>query len=168
MAQLPGAFNANDHEGMQDFTPVPAGNYIALIEKSEKKEAKTQGNFYWNLTFKIQSAEDGDVKYKGRLLWARLNLINANPKAVEIANNELSTICKAVGKVAIQDTAELHNIPMLITVKVTPATAQYPESNEISNYKRLEGMAAPAAPAASKPSAPAGGEPEPRKRAWEE
>jgi Protein of unknown function (DUF669) len=144
MAQLPSAFNANDHEAQRDFSAMPPGQYTAVITASEKKEARNAGNFYWKLEFTIIEGE-----FKGRKVWANLNLINSNPKAVEIANSELSSICKAVGKVAITDTAELHDIPMQITLKVTPATAQYSESNSVSGYKQLAGLAVPPAPAAA-------------------
>ena len=142
MAQLPSAFKASEHEGMRDFSAIPPGDYMAQITDSEKKEARNKGNFYWKLTFKILEGE-----FKGRLLWVNLNLINSNPQAVEIANNELATICQACGKVAISDTSELHGTPMMITVKVTPATSEYAEGNAVSGYKAVTGLAKPAAPA---------------------
>ena len=142
MSLLPSAFNAKEHEGMRDFSAIPPGDYVAQITESEKKEARNKGNFYWKLTFKIQ---EGD--FKGRLIWVNLNLINSNPQAVEIANNELSTICQAVGKVAISDTSELHGIPMVVSVKVTPATAQFAEGNAINGYKPMTGVAKPSSPA---------------------
>lgn len=166
MAQLPSAFNTKEHEGMGDFSAIPAGKYIAEITNSEKMESKNKkGNFYWKLTFDVISDEEGSTKYKGRKLFVNLNLINSNAQAVEIANNELKTICEACGKVSIQDTAELHKTPMLVTVKVTPATAQYPEGNSISYYKAVSGIASPnASKAAASEDEPAA----PKKRAWEE
>lgn len=139
MAKLPSAFNANDHEKMGDYSAIPAGEYEAKITASESKESNNNPeNHYWKLTFEVISGD-----YKGRKLFKNLNLVNTNPTAVEIANKELSTICEAVGKVAIKDTAELHGIPMKIKVKVTEATAKYPEGNDISYYEGLGGVAKP-------------------------
>ena len=158
MAQLPSAFNSNDHEEMGDFSAMPAGDYQAEITESKRKESKTTaGNFYWELTFKIIGG-----KFNGRTTWTRLNLINSDA-AVEIANQELTSICKAVGKVSIGDTTELHKIPMTITLKIDAATAQYSASNSITKYARLAGVATPDAPGGgSEEHAPK------RTKAWEQ
>jgi len=90
--------------------------------------------------------------------------VNTNPTAVEIANKELATICDAVGKNHIEDTEELHGIPMTIRVKKTPATANYPEGNEINGYAPAEGYAKPEAPVV-KTSGDT--EPSKKKKPWE-
>lgn len=152
MPQLPSSFNASEHEGMKDFSAIPLGDYPAEIVNSEVKDSKNKPqNKYWKLEFQIT---EGD--YKGRKLWKNLNLINDNPQAVEIAQRELTSICEACGLVVIGSTEELHKIPMIISVKVTPATAQYAEGNDITKYSIDERFAkpAPSAPAATK-AAPA-------------
>lgn len=139
MAQLPGAFNPNDHDEMGTYEALPVGDYPAKITNSQKKESnRTPGNFYWKLEFEITEG-----KAKGRKVWTNLNLINRNSDAVEIANRELTSICKACGVGAINDTEELHGRPLIITLKVVPSTPKYPESNAISGYKRIAGLATP-------------------------
>ena len=73
------------------FEPVPAGKYLAAIVESEMKPTKSGNGHFLELTFEV-----GEGPYKGRKLWARLNLDNPNPQAVQIARGELSAICRAV------------------------------------------------------------------------
>ena len=139
MAKLPSAFNSNEHEKMDDYTAIDAGNYPAMIHRSEmkdtkaKKEGRARIGSYLELRFRILSG-----KFKNRVVFARLNLVNENPVAVELANKELATICEAAGKVVIEDSQELHGIPMTISVTKTPATANSPERNEIKGYHRIK------------------------------
>lgn len=141
MAQLPSAFNAQKAEKMNDFSPIPEGDYIAQIVKSELKKckptAKDPSGQYIQLQFKIIQGESA-----GRLLFTNLNIINKNPQAVEIAYKELATIAEACGKPVVQDTQELHGIPMTIKVGLTAATPQRPPQNEIKFYEALGGQQA--------------------------
>ena len=57
------------------------------------------------------------MEFKGRNLWARLNLDNPNEIAVKIARAELSALCRAVGVLEPKDSVELHNLPLVISVK---------------------------------------------------
>jgi hypothetical protein len=156
MPQLPSAFNSEEHEKLGDYSAMPPGQYLAEIKNSEIKESsKNADNKYWKLEFQVLEGE-----YKDRKLWTNLNLINANAQAVEIANKELATICEAAGTPNIDSTEELHGIPMTITVKKTPATASYPEGNNITGYSPAEGYAKPSA----EPSAPKAA----KKKPWEE
>ena len=51
----------------------------------------------------------------------RLNLQNENPTTVQIAYETLSQICHSVGVIQCQDSQQLHNIPLLVKVKLRPA-----------------------------------------------
>src|SRR5262245_42411620 len=97
MADLRG-FDANQVEPSSDFEPIPAGKYLAVITGSEMKPTKADTGHFLKLTFQII-----DGPYKGRNLWARLNLDNPNAIAVQIAQAELSAICRAVGVLAPHD-----------------------------------------------------------------
>ncbi len=112
MANLNG-FDATQVEPNASFDPVPAGKYLAAITESEMKPTKNGKGQYLQLTFTLL---EGD--FKGRVLWARLNLHNENATAVKIARAELSAVCHAVGVMQPRDSVELHNIPLLITVKL--------------------------------------------------
>lgn len=110
MADLRG-FDANQVEPSSDFEPIPAGKYLAVITESEMKANKANTGHYLQLTFQVT-----DGPYKGRNLWARLNLDNPNATAVQIARAELSAICRAVGVLAPNDSVELHDLPIVCNV----------------------------------------------------
>lgn len=132
MANLQG-FNANDVEPTTDFDPVPAGKYLAVIAQSEVKVNKAGTGSYLQFTFQIIDGE-----YKGRYLWARLNLDNPNDTAVKIARAELSAICRAVGVMTPRDSIELHDLPLLIKVKCKKRTDTGEVTNELAGYERKE------------------------------
>jgi len=132
MADLNG-FNANQVEPTTEFEPISAGKYVAMITESEMKPTKSGAGSYLQLTFQILEGE-----YKGRFLWARLNLNNSNSTAVQIARSELSAICRAVGVMTPRDSVELHNLPLLITVKCKKRDDTGDVTNEIKGYATRE------------------------------
>jgi len=129
MANLNG-FDASQVEPNVSFDPIPAGKYLAAITESEMKPTKKGSGSFLQLTFTVLDGE-----YKGRLLWARLNLNNPNATAVKIARSELSAICHAVSVLQPRDSVELHNIPLLITVKLKKREDTGEFSNEIKGYE---------------------------------
>ena len=110
MANLNG-FDATTVEPVNDFDPIPAGKYLAVITASQFKENKNKTGQYLELTFQIL---EGD--YKNRLLWARLCLSHPNQTTAKFARGYLAAICQAVGVLTPQDSAELHNLPLVINV----------------------------------------------------
>jgi len=151
MADLRG-FDANTVEPTGDYDPIPAGKYLAVITESEMKPTKSGSGSYLQLTFDII-----DGPHKGRRLWARLNLDNPNPTAVAIAKAELSAICRAVGVFAPNDSIELHDIPLVITVKCRKREDTGEITNEVKGYSAratLTESAKPAAPTTGKPTTP--------------
>ena len=129
MANLNG-FDANEVEPNAPLEAIPAGKYMAAITESEMKATKTGNGSYLQLTFTIVEGE-----HKGRILWARLNLNNPNATAVKIARGELSAVCRAVGVMRPKDSVELHNIPLVITVKVKKRQDTGELTNEIKGYE---------------------------------
>lgn len=135
MARLINTANVEGNDsGLDDYSVIPAGDYIVMIIDSEFRETKTQTGQYLRLKHKVISGE-----FKGRILWNNLNLDNPNPVAVEIANKTLNTICKACGKIGVEDSEELHGIPMIAKVTVDKATSVNPESNRIKFYDEYTG-----------------------------
>lgn len=133
MASLNG-FDANQVEPKRGFTPLPAGKYVAVITDSdEKANSKGTGTFH-SLTFEIVEGE-----FQGRKLFVNLNLNNPNPQAVEIARGDLSAICRAVNVMAPEDTVELHDKPMVLTVGVKKNKDTGELQNVIKAYDRLDG-----------------------------
>ena len=135
MAQLPWAANTGDNKaGMEDWSPLPTDAYNAMITKSEMKETKNKDGHYLQLNMKVI-----DGQYKGRTIIDRLNLDNPNPVAVEIANKALNSMCQACQKVGVQDSEELHGIPMEVKVKFIPETDNQPASNNVTFYGPYKG-----------------------------
>ncbi|MCI0333660.1 MAG: DUF669 domain-containing protein [Planctomycetes bacterium] len=132
MATLQG-FNANDVEPATDFEAIPAGKYLAVITETEVKPNKLGTGSYLQLTFQVMEGE-----YKNRFLWARLNLDNPNATAVKIARAELSAICRAVGVMAPGDSVELHDLPLVISVKCKKRADTGEITNEIKGYAKKE------------------------------
>ncbi|MFQ5732749.1 MAG: DUF669 domain-containing protein [Planctomycetaceae bacterium] len=126
-------FNAHEVEPSTDFEPIPAGKYLAVITESEFKPTKSGNGSYLQFTFEILDGE-----HKGRHLWARLNLDNPNQTAVKIARGELSAICRAVGVMAPNDSVELHNLPLVVTVRCKKRADTGDITNEIKGYAKKE------------------------------
>jgi hypothetical protein len=136
MANLNG-FNATEVEPTTTFEPLPAGRYLAAITESEMKPTKSGSGSYLQLTFTVVEGE-----YKNRVLWARLNLNNPNATAVKIARGELSAICRAVGVLQPRDSVDLHNLPLVITVKLKKRDDTGELTNEIKGYARKDAAGA--------------------------
>lgn len=155
MAQLGQTFDAHNVDPKESFDAIPLGLYPndmapVMIVASEMREnnAKT-GQYLW------LELDVVDGPAKGRKLWDRLNLINPNAKAVEIAERTLSAICHAVGVMNVSDSEQLHGRVMLAKYKIKPADGQYPASNEIGTYKPVTEQAQATAPAPAATAAPA-------------
>ena len=138
-------FNANDVEPNVGMEAVPAGKYVAVIIESQMKPTKSGNGYFLELTFEIIEGE-----YKGRKVWARLNLDNPNQDAVKIAKGELSALCRAVNVMQPKDSAELHNLPLEISVKCKKRDDSDDISNEIKGYAPKGSSSNPATPAAQK------------------
>lgn len=133
MANFGFTFDASTVQPSDDLAPLPTGEYNVMIIASEMKPTKTGLGQYLELTMQVL-----DGACINRLIWARLNLVNQNQTAMEIAQRELSAICHAVGVLAVQDSEQLHNIPLKIRV-VVKSDQQYGDRNEIKAYKPMNG-----------------------------
>lgn len=149
MANL-GTFNAHEIDPATPFDPIPAGKYLAMIVASEMQATKAGDGSYLKLTFEVIDGE-----FKNRKLWTQLNLQNPNSQAVQIAKSELSAICRAVGVMQPKDSVELHNLPLVITVKCRKREDTGDIQNEIKGYTKKEsGSPAPTSPMVNNSSAP--------------
>ena len=141
-------FNAAEVEPQGSFEPIPAGWYTAMITDSEFKPTKNGTGEYLQLRIDIIEGE-----YENRVLFDRLNLNNPNQTAVEIAQRQLSAICRAVGVMTPQDSNDLHDKPLKVKVKIRPAGNGYEASNEVAAYEAADG----GQPAAAQAGGGAGG-----------
>ena len=146
----PNGFDATQIDPTVDYEHVPAGRYNVEITDSDMLDNSKGTGEFLKLEFTIL---DGD--FAGRKLWTQLNLSNPSAQAVEIAEREFSAICHATGKLKVQDSVQLHNIPLEINVKVKN-NAEYGLQNVIRGYSALNTYGnRPSSPTPVKPSAPA-------------
>ena len=147
MASFGHTFDASSIEPSTGYEVLPPGKYLAQIVASEMRVTKDGHGQYLYLEVDILEGQ-----YAGRKLFDRLNLVNANPDTVQIAQRTLSSICRAVGKMQVSNSEQLHLIPLIADVRVRPPKGMYGESNSIRYLPR---NAVPAtAPTAAAPTAP--------------
>lgn len=109
-----GNFDVTKVELSNDFDLIPAGEYKAIITESNKKETAS-GNGV-GILFKFQIIEG---KFKSRTLFNWINWEHPNEMAQNIGRENLARICQAaLPGVRVHDTEELHDKPMMISVKV--------------------------------------------------
>ena len=132
MAQL--KFNAAEID-TTSRDAIHAGTYEAVVTDSEMRATKNGLGMGINLTFEILS--EGPAK--GRKVFAWINYENASAKAQQIGREELASLCKAVGVTELDDTVQLHNLPLLITVGLD---RNDPTKNVIKAYKAKAGQTA--------------------------
>ncbi len=130
-----GNFNVEENEAPQgEYALLPKGEYEAMVTKSEMKETKN-GGMMLKVTYSILT--EG---YDTRLLWDNFNIVNASAEAQKIGRGQLSALCKAVGKEGlVDDSGELHEIPLFIKVDTKKGTNGYKDSNVVKGYRKIEG-----------------------------
>lgn len=145
MVSFNGMFNANDVEPDVPYEPLPTGWYAMAIVASELKKSKNlaQGptpdtvvqNQYLQLDLEIHAPYHPELKK--RTATARLNIWNVNAKACEIAQAQLSAICRAVGVMQVTDSSALHFKPMACRLVFKPASGGFPAGNDVKGFAAL-------------------------------
>lgn len=113
-------FNANLVEPSATCEPLPTGKYRVAITDTTMRPTTAGDGSYLELEFIVLEGA-----YKGRKTWDRLCINHPNELTQKIARGSLSAICRAVGVMQPRDSSELHNIPLVISVK-----------NEITGYSK--------------------------------
>lgn len=138
------AFDATTVEPAAPMEAVPAGQYLAAVQDSTVNPTKAGTGQILTLTWKIL-----DGQFANRLIFDRINVVNANPMAEQIGQRKLSSLCHAVGVLQMQDTSQLHGIPCSIRVTIRKdESGKYDDSNEVNSYATPQGQAPQAAPQA--------------------
>lgn len=104
-------FNANDHEPSKPMGPVPEGSYLVAMKESEIKPTKAGDGSILAMVFEVLSGE-----HKGRKIYDNLNIRNPSQQATQIAQENLSAICHAVNVLKLQDSVQLHDLPLMVEV----------------------------------------------------
>ena len=139
------------------FELLPEGEYLAQVTDSSliptqgtfrNKDGKDQPNGHMlELTWKILAGPQA-----GRLIWDKIVMIHVRENAEKIGKQRWKKACRAAGiSFAPQDSSEIHNKPVLITVETAPASNGYKERRVVKGYR--------AAPA-NQQAAPMAGEPQ--------
>lgn len=146
MADL-GGFDANEWEPNGSFEAIPEGWYPVVITESDMVDTKAGDGRYLKLKLQII-----DGPFSGRTLFDQLNLENPSEKAVQIAKGSLSAICRAVGRMTVRQSEELHNLPL--QARVIQEEYQGEMKNKVKGYKAAA-EAAPAPAQSARTTAPA-------------
>ena len=140
-------FDAASVAPKQDFVALPAGIYTVVCMDAQWTVTKAGTGKYLKLEFEVLEGVS-----KGRKVFTRLNLENPNATAVQIAQSELSSICRAIGVLKPTSEFDLLNRPLQVSVYVDDAGY-----NGIGNYAApgavLAEAKAPKKKAGSKPTA---------------
>lgn len=166
------AFDATNIAPATGAGAIPAGEYPVIIVNTDMKPTRDNTGQYLEVQMEVI-----DGPQKGAQVYDRLNLVNQNPKAQEMAQRQLSAICHAIGVLTFRDTVELHNRPLLAKLKyVDPVmnedgSQKYAAKNEVQRYKAIGAQMPAQAPAqfAQQPQqqapAPAWGNQQPQQQA---
>lgn len=138
MAQL--SFDARNVAPSVPLEPLDDGWYPAVITETEIKPTASGDGVRMPLKLKVLPDHP---HYGNRLIFDGLNIQNPNPVAQQIAQEQLSAICHATNVIVLNDTQQLHNIPLLVKVVTTPKRTDtvtgktYDAKNEVKGYAKL-------------------------------
>jgi hypothetical protein len=136
-------FNATAVEPSTAYEILPKGKYLCVATASEMKATKNNTGEYLQITFEIVEGDN-----KGRKIFERLNIRNANKTAEDIAQRTLSALCRAVGVMQLTDSEQLHDIPVMLEIAVEEGKGEYGPQNRIKGYSPA-GQSQPHTPKAS-------------------
>jgi hypothetical protein len=139
MAQLDTVFDASSVDPRHAYGQLPAGIYRVQIVESDLRITKDGWGKY---VYLVMDVLEGDQA--GRKIFERLNLVNKNPAAVEIAQRQLSGICHATGQMQVENSEQLHFIPfeMMIEKKRDRKTGE----DRFDHVYQFEGQRLPQVP----------------------
>lgn len=135
---MEGIFNFGEVTA-SSFDALPAGNYAAVISNLEFKSTKDNTGEYLSAEFTVSGQE-----FNGRKIFHMYNLMNKNPKAVEIAMQQMKSLLietgcdeNALGSITKQQLIDLlfnKQVGIKLKIQVDP-TGQYDDKNVVVGYK---------------------------------
>lgn len=134
-----------------DYSPIPAGEYIATIKDAELKATKDGTGQYIKLKLQVDAPS-----HTGRIIFSNLNIQNKSEAAERIGRQQLGEIMRALGLSSVADTDQLIGGSVGIKVAIREAQNGYEAQNEVKGYKSLKGSTPPVvdAPQATGKAAP--------------
>lgn len=144
MAEL--NLNVNDwtNNDASGFEPLPTGDYLVTLDKTEKKTSKG-GTEYLEFAFTVT-----DGQYKNRKHWERFYLYDTSkPKSINFAKTVIAQMVRAIGRDRISDTEELAG--HTFRVHMVKETYNGEDRNSIKSYKPVPPLSAPAVDTSAAP-----------------
>lgn len=127
-----------DPSQVPDQIVIPAGKYPGIVTGSEIKETKKGGSQYV-FSLKVVGGE-----YNGTMLFWRIHKKVENATAKQIADRELKKLCVATNRMNPRDTADFHNISLIIDVGQEARADTGETVNRINGVEPVGGMPAAA------------------------
>lgn len=127
-------FDATQHKPITGFDALPPGWYQAMVTDSELKTSKSNPqNDYLKLTYIITGPQ-----FANRKVFQNLNINHPKPEVRGYAEADLSAISRSVGVMNVQDSNQLHNIPLEIKLRIR-TDETYGDQNDIVGYRAIDG-----------------------------
>lgn len=148
-----------DHESIErglDFSPIPAGEYLAQIKASDVVLTKAGDGKMAKFTFEVVAGP-----YERRIVFDQVNYQNPNPTAQLIGQQRIKAICEAVGhRGPLRDTSSVESRPMIIRVAIeTDKNGVYAPKNVIKGVKAADAGRPPPGVEGGGPASPVGSPP---------
>lgn len=115
-----------------NFDVIPAGEYVAQIQKSELVDTKDGTGKYIKTSWKIT-----DQVQNGRVFFSNFNIMNKSDKAVQIGMAQLKSLLMCAGSqgFVLKDPADLVGLECLVKLKIRTSD-QYGDQNEVASFKK--------------------------------
>jgi hypothetical protein len=104
-------FDPHRHAAGAALELLPDGQYQMSIIDSERRTPRSGDGEYIQLALRVTSGT-----YEGRVIFHRLHVVTINATTRRIAEAELASICRAAGINKLNDTTQLHGIPIIVTL----------------------------------------------------
>lgn len=117
----------------EDFSPIPEGEYILQVTKTEQKQTKTGTGMYISVTFDVIGPS-----YQGRKLFCRFNYRNDNPVAEKIGRQQIKALQLACDiPDPLKDDLQFIGHIVKASVTIRPGGDGYGPQNEAKNFKSV-------------------------------
>jgi Protein of unknown function (DUF669) len=112
------------------FEALPKGKYPCIINSIEQKETKRGDGSYFEVECEVVKGD-----FKGRKVWARLNVNNPSEVAQNIGRAQFKQLCEAAGKPGAKTTEVLHGKYVVCSVSI--------ERNDRGEANRVDEFVSP-------------------------
>lgn len=131
MAQLGQTFDPTSHDTTQtEYSTLPLGIYKLEVTASDVVPTKAGTGTILKLTYDAIEPEE----FKGRKIFANMNIENQNAVAQQIGQKELASLCRAIGLSELSDSEELHFRAFTAKVGLEKPQEGYAQRNRIVRF----------------------------------